>query len=105
MLQKIVNFTLTKKIYHYRNRHNTLSIESLKNELSTFPCNEIYFSITDTSKHAPEVKWSVFIFGFPIRVYKVLKARTPVLPRTSTYFFYKKKKVRFLKKLKTISEM
>jgi len=105
---------------HYCNR---LCIESLKNELSTFLCNEKCFSnlfcvflktnlsykATNFATHdlhqilrsiLRRCKLSVFISDLPIRISKILRATTPVVSRTFTSFFIKGKKVRSLKKFK-----
>jgi hypothetical protein len=47
--------------------------------------------IIDTSKYPPEVKLKIFISHLPNRIYRVLKARNPVLARTFRYFFLQKK--------------
>jgi hypothetical protein len=60
---------------------------------------------TDTSKYPLEVESTVLISHDPIRIYTVLIPRKPGLARTFTYFFKKKEKVRFSKKLKTTSEI
>jgi hypothetical protein len=52
----------------------------------------------DTWKYPPEVELGVFISDLPIRIYRVLKARNPVLARTFRYFFYKKKESEIFEK-------
>jgi hypothetical protein len=55
---------------------------------------------TDTLKYPPEVESAVLFSNVSIRIYRVLNVKNLIMVKTFMYFFYKKKKVRFLKKLK-----
>ncbi len=46
----------------------------------------------DASNYPPEVVLGIFISDHPIRIYRVLKSKNPVLARTFRYFFSKKKR-------------
>jgi hypothetical protein len=52
----------------------------------------------DASNYPPEVVLGIFISDHPIRIYRVLNSKNPVLARTFRYFFSKKKESEIFEK-------